>query len=119
MARMHYTFDSSQLDHNIQNLPRKIDRAIRATMDYTGIETTAVMKERAPWTDRTGAARAGLHVTNDFRAPKYALILSGTVPYQIWLEIANSGRYAIIAPTVHTQGTVLMLRLRNILSSIQ
>lgn len=118
MAKMQYTYDDIKLNENLRRFPDKVDRAIRATMDYTGIESTGKMKENAPWTDRTTAARNGLHTVNNFAPPRYELILSHTVPYGIWLEIANSGKYQIIMPTVRSQGQVLMNRLRGLFSKL-
>lgn len=119
MAKMTYEYDDRQLSINLRETPEKVDRAIKATMDYTGTESTRVMKERAPWTDRTTAARNGLHTVNNFAPPQYELILSHTVPYGIWLEIANSGRYQIIMPTVRSQGVALMNRLEGIMDKLE
>jgi len=119
MAKMEYRYDDIELKRNLAEFPYKVDRAIRTTMDYTGIESTGVMKRNAPWTDRTTAARNGLHTANNFAPPKYELILSHTVPYGIWLEIANSGRYQIIMPTVRAQGQVLMNRFRGLFDKMQ
>ena len=118
MAKIEYKYDDIKLRKNLAQFPEKVDRAIKATMDYTGIESTGKMKENAPWTDRTTAARNGLHTVNNFAAPKYELILSHTVPYGIWLEIANSGKYQIIMPTVRSQGTALMNRLRGLFKKL-
>lgn len=118
MARIEYKYDDIKLRKELSMFPDKVDRAIRATMDYTGIESTGKMKENAPWTDRTTAARNGLFTTNNFAPPRYELILSHTVPYGIWLEICNSGKYQVIMPTVRTQGTVLMNRLRGLFKKL-
>lgn len=118
MAKIKYDYDDIRLRKNLAEFPEKVDRAIKATMDYTGIESTGKMKENAPWTDRTTAARNGLHTVNNFASPRYELILSHTVPYGIWLEICNSGRYQIIMPTVRSQGTVLMQRLRGLFKKL-
>lgn len=118
MAKIEYKYDDIKLKKELRMFPEKVDRAIRATMDYTGIESTGKMKQNAPWTDRTTAARNGLHTVNNFSPPKYELILSHTVPYGIWLEICNSGKYQIIMPTVRTQGQVLMNRLRGLFKKL-
>lgn len=58
------------------------------------------MKERAPWTDRTGAARNGLTARAEPRPHGAAVVLAHGVDYGIWLEIAHSGHYAIVIPSV-------------------
>lgn len=57
-------------------------------------------KTRAPWTDRTGHARQGLHGGVDVRDDAFTLYLSHGVEYGIWLELAHGGNYAIVRPTV-------------------
>ena len=59
-------------------------------------------RARAPWQNRTGAARAGLYgyadqVEDDTFIAGVAH--SPTVDYGIWLETRWNGRYAIIGPT--------------------
>lgn len=57
-------------------------------------------KANAPWSDRTGAARAGLYadVYND--GGEVVLELGHTVDYGQWLELIQDGQYAIILPTL-------------------
>ena len=57
-------------------------------------------KSHAPWTDRTGNARQGLHGGVDVRGDQQVLYLSHGVDYGIWLELAHGGNYAIVRPTV-------------------
>ena len=57
-------------------------------------------KLNAPWTDRTGHARQGLHAGVDIQDDQFVLYLSHGVEYGIWLELKNSGKYAIVRPTV-------------------
>lgn len=58
-------------------------------------------QQHAPWTDRTGAARRGLHSTYTKQSSYNFLVhLSHGVDYGIFLEKANSGRFAILNPTV-------------------
>jgi len=57
-------------------------------------------KVHAPWTDRTGHARQGLHGGVDIRGEQLVLYLSHGVEYGIWLELKNEGKYAIVRPTV-------------------
>src|SRR4030095_8432963 len=61
-------------------------------------EAEAWMKANAAWQVRTGKAWAGLHVdVNEAPAVIAELVFSHGVDYGIWLEIANGGRFAIIA----------------------
>lgn len=57
-------------------------------------------KQNAPWQDRTGDARERLHATVEETGPIGTIVLSHGVDYGIWLEVAHSGAYAIIAPAI-------------------
>lgn len=57
-------------------------------------------QEHAPWTDRTGDARAGLEGTVEVDGDQVIVALQHTVPYGIWLENLRNGRYAVILPTL-------------------
>lgn len=62
----------------------------------------AWMKQNAPWTDRTGAARRGLNA--EYRAivgyTVAQLIVGHNVPYGPELEFDYSGRYSVIGPAI-------------------
>lgn len=58
-------------------------------------------QDNAPWGDRTGEARDGLETTIQDDHDEYELILFNTSDHGIWLEIAMSGQYQIIMPTIH------------------
>lgn len=75
------------------------------------------MKDNAPWTDRTGRARDGLSVKVLESPGVLAELVFSHDPdlsYTLWLEIANSGKYAIIAPAIDYWGVVLMRDLQRI-----
>lgn len=65
------------------------------------LEMTA--KRNAPWTDRTGEARAGIssEVTNT--KGEVAIRLFHTAEHGRWLELIQNGRFAIIMPTLESQ----------------
>lgn len=64
-------------------------------------EMQSWMQSNAPWTDRTGDARASLFATvYDDGGTIIQIRIGHGVDYGVWLEIAHGGRWAIIAPTV-------------------
>ena len=75
-------------------------------------------KDNAPWTDRTGAARAGLHVTVDKSGPLAQITLAhgDNVPYGVWLEIANGGKYAIIALAIDVWAPIIWRDMQRIIN---
>jgi hypothetical protein len=54
----------------------------------------------APWADRTGDARRGLDVAVQQDPEAIIIQLYHTVDYGLWLEVIQSGRFAIIMPTL-------------------
>jgi hypothetical protein len=63
-------------------------------------EAKQIAKKNAPWTDNTKDARKLLHgkVIDDGDALGFAL--AHRVEYGKYLETANSGKYAILKPTI-------------------
>lgn len=58
------------------------------------------MKANAPWTNRTGNARARLSGWVVRMATGVTIVLAHGVDYGRWLELAHAGRFAIVAPAV-------------------
>ena len=57
-------------------------------------------KDNAPWSDRTGNARAGLESAVLVGEGEVTLELYHTVDYGLWLEVIQNGRFSIIMPTL-------------------
>lgn len=76
----------------------------------------AYAKANAPWQDRTGDAREYLHATVEETGPIGTIVLSHGVPYGIWLEIANGGRYSIVPQTIDLFGPRVMRSLQNMIN---
>lgn len=96
----------------------RVRAKVKAVMEYKAPQVENYMKINAPWTDQTGNARQGLRAEAFEEGSNLGIVLYGQVPYQIWLEIKNSGEYAIIGPAVETQGPEVMKSLERILGSI-
>lgn len=67
-------------------------------------EVEAYAQANAPWSDRTGAARAGLNATVYMEGGEVVLELAHGVEYGYWLEVIQEGAYAIIMPTLEALG---------------
>lgn len=63
-------------------------------------EIEAWMKQNTSWTDRSGNARQALHAEPVDRGSTISIQIWGDMPYQIFLELKNAGRFAIINPTI-------------------
>lgn len=63
-------------------------------------EVEQYAKQNAPWEDRTGDARAGLTAEVTVEAEEVVLSLEHGAEYGLYLETIQSGRFAIIMPTL-------------------
>lgn len=75
------------------------ERAKEALEDFAS-EVEDYAKENAPWNDITGAAREGLTASVSEEGTTLYLELYHTVDHGVWLEVIQSGRFAIIMPTL-------------------
>jgi hypothetical protein len=74
-------------------------------------------RRNAPWHDRTGNARNGLHADyiGDRDGDRHVIRVYHTVPYGIWLEIRWAGKYAIIWPTVQSEGARILAGMNKLI----
>lgn len=104
----------------IQTTDQAVKRAITGEFMYHSDLAAAHAKINAPWTDRTGNARAGLHsgVSVGVNQEYWELFLAHTVFYGIYLETRWSGKYQIIAPTILFIGKLIIDRMGNLLDKM-
>jgi hypothetical protein len=96
-----WDFSPADLAANVEKYGTKVLDAVVATAEIIGREAEDFAKSTAPWTDRTGAARAGLQGYSEAIARTLVQIyLTHGVDYGIWLEIAMGMRYQVILPTL-------------------
>lgn len=86
-------------DRAIDYIQRKKAGMYALLQNWAG-QLEGYARQHAPWTDRTGHARQGLHGGVDIRGDQQILYLSHGVEYGIWLELAHGGNYAVVRPTV-------------------
>ena len=101
MASMRFT---GTLMGNLDTLNARNIAAIAASGKLIAQEGEAYMRSNAPWNDVTGNARSGLTGEVEAGSKGATVYYFHQVPYGIWLEIANSGKYQIILPTVQRMG---------------
>jgi regulator of sirC expression with transglutaminase-like and TPR domain len=78
--------------------------AVEEVMHRGAEEMESYAKSNAPWTDRTGDARAGLHADVDTSLGDITIELAHAVDYGIYLELKDDGKYAILMPTIEALG---------------
>lgn len=97
---------------------RTVSRAEEA-MQAGAEEVENYAKSNAPWSDRSGAARAGLHAEVYQDLGEIVLELSHSVEYGIWLELIQNGRFAIIMPTLEALGPRILLEAGGAVTGVE
>jgi hypothetical protein len=92
-----------------------IRRAVLQLADRYAVEIEQHMKNTAPWTDRSSNARQTLTARAENTPNSVEIMLRHGVDYGIYLELANAGRYAIIAPTIDEYGPRVWRDVRSLL----
>lgn len=107
----------SELATAIERYGDRVLTTVAAIAQYTATQMQNDAKANASWTDRTGNARTGLFGTSeaDFAEKVVTIYLShgAVIDYGVWLELANSGRYAVIMRTMQNHYEPLMQMLRE------
>lgn len=96
------------LSPNLDKFPDNFHQAVQMVMRYHEPQVESYMKTTAPWTDRTTNARNGLSAKYVRSGTVHSIVCFHQVPYGIWLEVANNGKYRIIVPTLVSQGCEVM-----------
>ena len=108
----------SALAQAVERYGDRVLTAVAAVAQYAATQMQNQAKADATWTDRTGNARTGLFGTSeaDFARHVVTIYLShgATIDYGLWLEIANSGTYAVIMRTMETHYQDVMDMLREV-----
>lgn len=94
------------LTPGLKSFPGNLKGRISTYMKAQAPRVQDSARRNAPWTDRTGNARNGLFAqyNGDLTGDRHVIRLYHTMPYGIWLEIRWSGKYAIIVPTIQSEG---------------
>lgn len=85
-----------------------MEETLEEIVEQVAEEVQDYAQTNAPWTDQTGDAREGLTAEALSDNDLLTIVLYHTVEYGIWLEVRNSGEYAIIIPTIEQMGPVVM-----------
>jgi len=108
-----------RIAENAGHMDRRLDAAVGAVMERSKDLAVAHMRSNAPWTDRTGNARSGLDGIVFKAGSRWWMNLFGRANYQIWLEVKNQGRYAIITPTIESWGPRTMRMFTGLIERLR
>lgn len=113
-----FTFRGGDLSANLAVFDARVTTGISASVDFVASGAEGQLKTDAPWTDRTGAARTGLHTDTDHEARAWTLVLAHAVNYGIWLETGHNQQYAVILKVLVDSGNRLMAILEGLFRRI-
>jgi hypothetical protein len=119
MAKVTINYDDKRLRRNLRNFDGDLNHAISAVCDRSAAWGVGYMKANAPWTDRTGAARGGLMAIPQNHGGTHEIDLAYSVYYGVFLEVCNSGKYAIITPSIRIIGQKFMNDLNHLLEHMR
>jgi hypothetical protein len=119
MARVKVSYDDKKLRKNTQRFDANLKRNVAAVVDRHAAITTGWLKQNAPWTDRTSAARTGIFAIANSGNNYEEIFMAYSVYYGIWLEVANDRRYAVITPAMRIMGKELMDSLQHLLDRMR
>jgi len=118
LADSQLTGGLARLRANVKAAGRAIEERVDATMVEVAAEGEAYMKERAPWHDDTGAARAALNAVPDLEGRRKTITFTNEVDYGFVLETREHGRFGIVLPAAIAMGERLMQRFEGALDEI-
>lgn len=103
------------MDYNLKRFDARAANAVEKVLNFQAGTSETRMRSTAPWTDRTSNARNGLFAIVISTGPtSWVLLLSHSVSYGIWLEVRNSGEYAIVRPEFLKANREVMRRLSRV-----
>lgn len=101
-AGITWTVSPETLARNIEKYGDRVMAAVKAVAEYADLNMVDYAKQNAPWEDRTGNARAAISGSVEMANDIVTLYLYQGMDYGKWLELCNSGKYAIILPTLES-----------------
>lgn len=111
-----FTWTIDTLTPGLRRLPKVTHDRLGIFMDFQSAKVQDHMRMNAPWTDRTSNARNGLFAKSVNTPLTFSIVCYHTVPYGIYLEVKNDGKYAIIVPTIIEEGQRIMGALNGLLT---
>lgn len=120
--------DNASLDLNgaIETLEKQLivltkvfEKQVDKLVDKSANKLQAYMQKNRKWTDQSERARKGLSAKWE-RWPTetdWRIILSHSVSYGVFLELAHEKKYAIIQPTILAKGPEVMHNFNKILEA--
>jgi hypothetical protein len=119
-AKKSISFNTKDMQERIRKLSIEEREACIAKLKDDANAMVNYAKSNAPWTDRTGNARAGLRsYVTETKNNLFRIILSHGVYYGVYLEYYYEGRFAIILPTIEVYAPEIMRSFSGLLDELE
>lgn len=113
-------YSQSNLSKNIDKMSEKMGALILMYASTKASRLRFEMQSKRPWTDRTGMAKARLDANvSQPRKEIIRITLSHGVSYGVWLELAHQKNFAIIGPTIQSEGPKIIIELNGIMDKLK
>lgn len=117
---MAFKFNDSDMMTKMNNLSVKLGAAVLMYANTKAVQLESTMKQKRPWTDRTGMAKAMLKARVSMpNSNTIRITLSHGVSYGVWLELAHEKKYAIIDPTIKAESPKIVKDLSGIIDKVK
>lgn len=115
---MEFKLDCKEIKNNLEKLPNRFNAALLIYGTTAAQMMQSEAQRNRPWTDRTSRARLGLTGSSELAPDELRIVLSHTVDYGVWLELAHEKKYAIVEPTIRLNATQVVSGLNNFLDKV-
>ena len=97
---MGFQMDTSGLSRAMFDMQKRQMERMTSYAQVAAKTMEADAKVSAPWSDHTGNARGGISGNSVRSGSIFAITLSGSVRYMVYLELAHGKKWAILWPTM-------------------
>jgi len=111
-------FETNTLERGLAQFEFKMRDRMMEIAEEVAKDLESHAKSKAPWENRTGAAREGLTAEVQEERDLIVVQLFHTVDYGVWLEVRWSGKYAIILPTIEQKGPDVLAKMKGMMDRI-
>lgn len=101
---MSFRLDTSGITKGLDRHKAMVAYGLRQAAAMEAKRLAIRAQGEAPWKDRTGMARRGIHGTVTPQGHGVRIAISGSVRYLAYLELAHGKRWAVLWPTIEQHG---------------
>lgn len=97
---MKVSIDISDAVGGLDRYGENVAASLIDTLSHSAENMEIYAKANRPWTDRTGNARRTMEGVSARDGDRFTAGVEGHMPYSVFLELGNGGRYSVLQETV-------------------